>query len=308
MDFTTSIIIPTYNRPDDLKRCIRSILGQTVRPSEIIVIDDGKLVEPPLRDVCERKSIRYLYEKKMQPGLTTSRNLGVSLASGDIVFFLDDDVVLFKDYIEEILRVYNEYRSPEIAGVGGIIENTRWNWWHLYDVFFMISGWREGRILRSGFATDYGEGIRPKHIISVDFLLGGVSSYRRWVFNEFRFSESYRGYGQGEDKDFSYRVSRKYTLLVNPHAKLYHYESPQMRYDQEKKGKEYFCARYNFFKDHVLKKRGEWVFFWWASFGYILKRILVMMGTFDKGQAAKVKGILQALWNVLIYKTCNHQS
>jgi GT2 family glycosyltransferase len=228
----------------------------------------------------------------------------VSVARGDIIFFLDDDVVLFHNYIEEILGTYISYDSSELAGVGGLIENTRRNWWHIYDVFFMISGWREGRIMRSGFATVFGEVISLKNIVSVDFLMGGVCSYKKWVFNKFKFSETYKGYGQGEDKDFSYRVSRAYKLLINPKARLYHYHSPQMRHDQEKKGEEYFYERYNFFINNALKHRWEWIFFTWASFGYILKRVIIMVGTFDKDQYARVKGILKGLRNVLINKTC----
>jgi len=301
--YTLSIIIPTYNRPDDLKKCIASILRQTVMPDEIIIVDDGDLKTRPLKEACERAGIRYVYKKKEgKRGLTRSRNLGVTLAKGDIIFFLDDDVVLFDNYVEEIVKTYVEYDVPELAGVGGVIENTRRNWWHLYDVLFMISGWRDGHILRSGFATDYGEGLPFKGVKRVDFLFGGVSSYKAWIFQEFSFSESYEEYGQGEDKDFSYRVSRKYLLLVNPKARLYHYESPQMRFDQERKGKEYFYERYRFFKNNVLQRKWDWIFFWWASFGYILKRVLIMILTFDKNQMKRVKGILKALWAVILKK------
>ncbi len=304
--YKLSIIIPTYNRPDDLRKCIASILRQTVLPDEIIVVDDGDLKTLPLVDECERAGIQYIYKKKEgKRGLTRSRNLGVKLAKGDIIFFLDDDVVLFDDYVEEIVNTYMAYDSPDLAGVGGMIENTRRNWWHLYDVLFMISGWRDGHILRSGFATDYGEGIFLKNVAKVDFLMGGVCSYKRWVFDEFQFSESYQGYGQGEDKDFSYRVSRKYTLLVNPKARLYHYEAPQMRFDQEQKGKEYFCERYYFFKNHVLHHKWDWVFFGWAAFGYVLKRLLLTVFCLDKKQYARMKGVFKGIRGILVDHACD---
>ena len=298
--YRLSVIIPTYNRPDDLEKCLASILRQTVHPDEVIIVDDGDLKTLPLREECEAAGIHYVYKKKEgKRGLTISRNLGVRLARGDIIFFLDDDVVLFDNYVEEIVKTYVAHDSRDLAGVGGVIENIRWNWWHLYDVFFMISGWRDGHILRSGFATDYGEGFPLKEVTEVDFLFGGVSSYKKWVSREFTFSESYEEYGQGEDKDFSYRVSRKYRLLVNPKARLYHFESPQMRFDQEQKGKEYFYERYNFFKNHVVKRKWEWIFFWWASFGYVLKRVLIMIFTFDPDQFKRVKGIFKAIRKII---------
>ena len=49
----TSVIIPTYNRESDLKNCIRSIIGQTVKPSELIIVDDGNLPAPPFKEECE---------------------------------------------------------------------------------------------------------------------------------------------------------------------------------------------------------------------------------------------------------------
>ena len=295
-----SIIIPTYNRPDDLKNCLSSILKQTVRPYEIIVIDDGDLRAPPLRKTYEEKGIGYVYRRKNTPGLTASRNLGLSLSKGDIIFFLDDDVILFPNYLEEIMKVYDTYHDPNLAGVGGIIENVRLKW-RIYDAFFLISGIREGEVLRSGFTTNYGTGFPPKRVMKVDFLMGGVSSYRREIFSEFLFSEEYRGYGKGEDKDFSYRVSRKYLLLINPSARLYHYESPQMRYDKARNAQEFIFVRYKFFKDYLYKHKRDWLFFCWASVGYFLRRMTIMVFTFDIKEAGRIKGILKGFRDILVH-------
>jgi len=98
----TSVIIPTYNRPDDLEKCVESIIIQTVRPDELIIVDDGDLQKQPLQQSCEEAGIGYIYFRKDKPGLTASRNAGIKLAGGDIVFFFDDDVVLFPDYVEQI--------------------------------------------------------------------------------------------------------------------------------------------------------------------------------------------------------------
>ena len=114
----SSLIIPTYNRPKELSDCMDSVLKQTVLPDEVIIIDDGNLGEIPYEKACQNKGIHTIYYKKDTPGLTKSRNKGVELSSGDIILFLDDDVILFPDYIEQILAGYDENTS----GVGGLVE------------------------------------------------------------------------------------------------------------------------------------------------------------------------------------------
>ena len=76
-----SIIIPTYNRPEELRNCLASILEQTVLPGELIIVDDGNLEQIPLAGKLAKASIKVLYHKKDTPGLTASRNVGIGLAT-----------------------------------------------------------------------------------------------------------------------------------------------------------------------------------------------------------------------------------
>ncbi len=84
----STVIIPTYHRPKELSDCLRSILAQTVRPDEVLVIDDGKLESWPLDREFQEAGIAYQGFRKEVPGLTASRNLGTREATGDIVFFV----------------------------------------------------------------------------------------------------------------------------------------------------------------------------------------------------------------------------
>jgi glucosyl-dolichyl phosphate glucuronosyltransferase len=302
---TTSVIVPTYNRPDDLRACVESVLKQTVLPTELLVIDDGNLQTRPLQPECEAAGIRYIYHKKDTPGLTESRNAGIRLSSGDIVFFFDDDCVLLPDYIEETLKPYANDPEQRIGGVGGLVieedavgplRHVR-HWLH---ILFLAEGIRQGKVLPSGFCTEIGGyGRDPTRVIEVDFLPGGICSYRRCVFDEFLFTERYRSLGFGEDKDFSYRVSRKHKLLVTPHARLYHNYSPEMRPDLYLNGRKFVVGRYLFFKLYVRRGWWSWFFFYYALFGYTLVRTIMTLILCKRREYARLQGILGAGWDAI---------
>lgn len=303
---SASLVIPTYNRPHDLDNCLRSILMQTVAPLEVLVVDDGNLEELPLRGEFKRQGIDLVYLKKDTPGLTESRNLAAAKARGEIVFYLDDDVVLFPNYVEEILKVYEanpdtDVGQSSVLAVGGIIANPKpmtpaRALRYLYDVVVCNRGLREGRVLPSGFCTDFNTSLFPLHETSeVDFLDGGVSSFRRSLFQDMEFTKRYREYGLGEDKDFSRAVARRGRLMVTPHAKLYHYESSAMRPDKRAWGRKFVLGRYLFFRDHVKRGWMSNLCFWYALSGYGLARIIIAIASMKKNEFARLAGIAEAV-------------
>ncbi len=302
---TASLIIPTYNRPYDLENCLRSILSQTQRPEELIVVDDGNLESVPLWDELEHAGISCHYVRKDKPGLTESRNLGVSLATQDILFFLDDDVILENEYLAEIMKAYSNDPDNNVGGVGGAITNKPQLTFirkarRMWNIPFLVCGFNEGKVLPSGFGTDFGTTPYPlMKTTEVDFLDGGVSSYRREIFNEFVFTDAYRKFGFGEDKDFSYRVSRKYRLLFTPKARLVHLESSTMRPDKRTWGRKFIIGRWLFFRDFLQKNSWSKMFFAWAVFGYLLDRTVIASLKLSKEEWRRVLGILDAI-NLLL--------
>jgi len=304
-----SIIIPTYNRPDDLSGCIRSVLDQTIKPYEIIVVDDGNLSELPLEKECRNMGIRYVYYKKDKPGLTESRNAGIKLAKGDIILFLDDDTVLFKDFLAEILSIYQTDTEGVVGGVGGKVVNSRALkckdlFRRVFEINFLISGFKEGKILPSGFYTSYGLTGSPVKIVQeVDFLSGCAMSFRSEIFDEFSFANKYRDYGFGEDKDFSYSVSRRYKLIMNPGARLLHCLSGSMRHDKASEHKMFIMGRYMFFKRHMKKGRLDWFLFYYAVFGCFLFSMLALLIHPDKKRLQQLKGYSYAIRDIIRGKT-----
>lgn len=309
----TSIIIPTYNRPQELDDCIRSLLVQTVLPWEIIIIDDGNLPDFPRRAECEANGIQCVFRRKGTPGLVASRNLGAEIARGEVVFYLDDDVVLEPQYIEEILLCYKRPEKP--IGVGGIIANEKPLGFSQRVQYYLLllfgaTGLREGRVMPSGFCVDYAKTPFPiTQVRRVEFLPGGVCSYRREVFDTLRFSDAFKsasGYSQGEDKDFSYRVSRLGPLLVTPKARLDHFEAPKTNYDKYAKGRAIALSRYYFFKDSVMRRPWQWLCFWYALSGYVFVRAGVAAVSRGKGETGRVRGLLSAVKDIVTRKIPDH--
>jgi glycosyltransferase involved in cell wall biosynthesis len=98
-----SVIVPTYNRPELLDRALRSILGQTLRGFEIVVINDGG---PDLRAVLAElqhgQALRYLVHPSNK-GLAAARNTGMREARGKYIAYLDDDDIYYPDHLETLV-------------------------------------------------------------------------------------------------------------------------------------------------------------------------------------------------------------
>lgn len=96
-ELTVSLIIPTYNRERALFRLLTTIASNRDKPSlEIIVCDDGSdcSLQNVISEFSERLPLRYLYQRKQGFRAGSARNMGIEAATGDILLFVDDDLVL----------------------------------------------------------------------------------------------------------------------------------------------------------------------------------------------------------------------
>ena len=85
-----SVIVPVYNVEKYLSRCIESIINQTIKDIEIILVDDGSPDQSP--QICDEYAlkdgrIRVIHKKN--GGLASARNAGMKIARGDYIFFVD---------------------------------------------------------------------------------------------------------------------------------------------------------------------------------------------------------------------------
>ncbi|MEZ0128776.1 glycosyltransferase family 2 protein [Flavobacterium sp. LBUM151] len=258
-----SLIICTYMRPEPLLKLLQSVQAQNLYPDEILIIDGStnNKTELVLKEY-QFENQQYFLVDDQNRGLTKQRNFGIHKVSDttEVVCFLDDDTVLEPNYFENLLQTYNQF--PDALGVGGYICNeTKWE--KVTDNYipkineFYFDGWKrkDGSrfILRKklhldsvclpGFSPQYSHGrsvgfLPPSDkIYNVEQLMGGVSSFRKSVFEIYSFSTYFEGYGLYEDADFTLRVAKTGKLYLNTAAKLNHYHAASGRPNQYHYGK-----------------------------------------------------------------------
>jgi glycosyltransferase involved in cell wall biosynthesis len=267
----STFLICTLNRPDVLRETMRTLLQQSVLPEEVVIVDaSDESSEGLLRQMLEPAGIRLEYVRTA-PGRTRQLNTGVSASRGDPVFICDDDVRLDSEFHAAMLRTF-EAAGPEVGGVQGtMIDDTfRSLPARAFRALFMLSRHtqnHEGRVLPSGYYTTP---VKPSGAREAKALrLGGVG-FRRRVFEEFSFDEGLEGYALKEDIDFSYRVSRRYRLLISPEARFRHLKAPASRIGLRAKSKMHVVNNYRFFRRNLERTLPQKVAFLWAMVGRLL--------------------------------------
>ena len=115
MPFAASVVIPTYNRRDVLRRSIASALSQTV-PVEVIVLDDASTDGTPDMVRGEFPSVRFERYGTGPNGPATLRNRGSELATSDVLFPIDDDAIMVSPRTVE--QTLAEFDHPRVGAVG----------------------------------------------------------------------------------------------------------------------------------------------------------------------------------------------
>ena len=262
MNLHLSLIICTYKRAESLAKLLKTLGDQTCYPNDIIFVDGSP--DDFTKTLITQNSYPNLRYHKVEPherGLTKQRNIGVGLCAKntDIVAFLDDDIILYKSYFEQLIETY--VHKPEAIAVGGYIINDS-KWFKSSDVlknksnYFCFDGFCRPESLRFKLRTKFGLAPNrpPAHLPkfshgrSVGFLppsgsiypveqfMGGVSSYKMEVFDKIKFSSFFEGYGLYEDAEFCFKLRQHGQLYVNTAAQCEHHHHPSGRPNQFKYG------------------------------------------------------------------------
>ena len=113
-----SIIVPIYNIEKYLPRCLDSILAQTYKNLEVILVDDGSVDNSGMiADKYARNDQRIIVIHQVNKGVSAARNAGLDLATGDYIGFVDGDDYIEPDMYEILMRIIDE-QQVDIAHCG----------------------------------------------------------------------------------------------------------------------------------------------------------------------------------------------
>lgn len=307
-----SVIIPTYNRAEDLKKCLCSILTQTVRPFEVIVVDDSRdnktlKMIAQIREKFREKGIilKYVKTRGRVKSLTRARNIGVKLSKGDILLFLDDDVILSSTYIEEITNAFRVC-PQKVAAIGFITNSGIGRGNNILNKIFQLGYTAKNKAgLLVSLMGVYPSKNSSVEYIECDLLTGSNMAIKREVFsNGLKFDEKLLRYSYMEDCDFAASLREKYgdkPVCLTMRATLIHLTSPTGRLLPEtlilmREAYNFYIFHKHNFNNNFLNR----IIYWWSRLGFIVGPILA--GVKNRNLRARFKEVvltLKAIWYVL---------
>ena len=114
---TISVVIPVHNDGGHLGQCVAALLAASVRPVEIVVVDDGS--EPPVDAASLPEGCRLL--RRQHEGSYPARNAGAESSHGDVIVFVDSDCLVHSDSVERMTSALE--RDPELVAVFGAYDD-----------------------------------------------------------------------------------------------------------------------------------------------------------------------------------------
>ena len=213
-----SVCIVTYERPEFLRRCLRSLAEGLGEGAEIVVVDASAADR---RDIANEAGhpVAYVHAPQLAGWMTRSRNEALRHVHGELVSFLDDDVVLRPGWEHSLLAAFED---PTVMAVSGRTCNGVPGEEHYEKPI--------GRLLPDGTLTD-GFASLPDRPVDVDHGIGANMSFRRSVLAELGgFRDDYPGTALREDTDIFLRVRAIGGRAVfAPDAAVDHLPAPHVR-------------------------------------------------------------------------------
>ena len=235
---TIAFVVATKDRPDDLRKMLRSLSEQSHRPHQIVIVDSS--ADPVSRVKQEYPELNIKYIHHTPPSASAQRNIGIRVVDPNIglIGFLDDDIVLAKNALERMLKFW-QTAPDDLGGCAFNLMNpaprtaSRLKESALSRCLGLYSE-KNGVVMPSGWHTLTGV---VTETTFVDWLPTCAALWRRDIFDSVCFDEFFEGYSYLEDLDFSYSVSKHYRLSIVADAKYWHYPSPSGRVRQYQFGK-----------------------------------------------------------------------
>ena len=180
-----SVVIPTYNRAHLIKRSATSVLNQTYKNLELIIVDDGS-TDNTKEVIDSLNDKRIVYVKQANQGVSTARNNGVAIAKGEYIAFHDSDDVWHLDKLEKQIQAIQNNNADfvfcKILKIGNLMKRE------------------EPKYIKEGFL--------PKNILPFN-LFPQSSLGKAEIFKSNIFDKTIQGI---EDFDLAIRIQKKYSI------------------------------------------------------------------------------------------------
>ena len=224
-----SVVIPTYRRPNLLRRCLESLRQQDLDAArfEVVVVDDGSGDATAEVLAATTGNVVALTQPR-NAGPAAARNRGITTATGNLVLFLDDDVVAAPDLLSTHLAIHEQRHDP-MLGVLGRID------WHPSLAVTAFMHWLDTSGLQFGYDTWLREGpVDPPYGA---FYTANLSMHRDLLVAENGFDERFP-YPAFEDIELAFRLARRgFHLDYHPTARGFHTRAMTLRGFASRMGK-----------------------------------------------------------------------
>jgi GT2 family glycosyltransferase len=287
-----SIIVPVFNRPDEIDELLESLTRQTFNDFEVIIVEDGS--QKPCKEVCDKYTdklnLKYFMKENSGPG--QSRNYGAERSEGEYLLILDSDVVLPENYLYAIEEELHRDKADAFGGpdrAHNSFTDTQKAISYSMTSFFTTGGIRGGKKKMDKFyPRSFNMGIRRE----VYNKLGG--------FSKMRF---------GEDIDFSIRIFKAgCKCRLFPGAWVYH----KRRTDFRKFWRQVYnsgIARINLYKKYPESLKLVHLLPMVFTVGVGICCILAMTGVLIKAPLLTALGLLPLLlYSLLIFTDSSIQN
>ena len=227
--FSISVIIPTYRRPEDLKKCLDALKQQHRYPEEVIVVvRDRDRETQAFFETYDSELLPLKVVEVNPPGQVAALNRGLAESKGDIVCFTDDDGVPYPHWLESIERHF--LADDRVGGVGG------------RDWMYIDNKLVEGEQATVGQVQWFGRTIGNHHLgvgkpREVEIIKGANMSYRRKAIANRHFDVRLLGSGAEVHNDLAFALQTKkagWKLIYDPAVEIDHYHGK--RFDEDRRG------------------------------------------------------------------------
>ncbi len=247
-----SVIIPTLNRKSDLEETLISISRCDKLPFEVIIVDQSE--NNDTKGFCQNfkeLNIRYFYTDIKSSAL--ARNIWIDNLNkdSDMVLFLDDDVLLEKDFFRELEKFFlgNGKAKWGVANIDNIARRIT-----LFKKIWLLLlswKWKQNKFFVTQWWFNAMPFFNPINIENIERAPWCGMFFKKEVFDEwFRFEKNFMKYSLMEDCFLSYSIQSKYpnSLFFVPSIKLTHCESPASRIANKQRIYQNIIHRYYFIK------------------------------------------------------------